>query len=283
MASEKPSWRNWANLVAFVLNLGITYGSLTGIFGKTNTDLSAKYQTLVTPAGWAFSIWGPIFIWEGVFAATQMCQKWRDSSVVVSMTPFWLAACAFQCLWTVTFAQEQILLSCICMLGILLSLLAGIAWTDRRMFPASDFWLLRAPFSLHGGWIVAASAVNINVLGDRFQAEPDTQLALAIVSLGVVFALVSRFGTAPRGDAIICLVAAWALAAIYAELGKAEHLKDPTRFNFYDWPDLDLRAVRLSALILSLSSLGLAVVATIRRLTWQGTKHQQAEASLPFA
>ena len=31
----------------------------------------------------------------------------------------------------------------------------------------------------------------------------------------------------------------------------------------------DLRAVRLSALILSLSSLGLAVVATIRRLTWQ--------------
>ena len=47
-------WRNWANLLAYVVNLGLTYSSLTGLFGETNTDLSAKYQTLVTPAGYAF-------------------------------------------------------------------------------------------------------------------------------------------------------------------------------------------------------------------------------------
>ena len=44
------------------------------------------------------------------------------------------------------------------------------------------------------------------------------------------------------------------------------NLKRPTRFNFYDWSDLDLRAMRLTALFLSLVCLALAVVATLRRL-----------------
>ena len=33
------------------VNLGITYGSLTGAFGPTNSSLSAKYHTLITPSG----------------------------------------------------------------------------------------------------------------------------------------------------------------------------------------------------------------------------------------
>ena len=144
-------WRNWANLLAYVVNLGLTYSSLTGLFGKTNTDLSAKYQTLVTPAGYAFSIWGPIFIWEGVFAASQMFPQLRSNSVITSMTPWWIAACVFQCCWTIAFAREWIFISFWCMLGILLSLLGGILRTDLQPYSNKEFWLLRAPFSLHGG------------------------------------------------------------------------------------------------------------------------------------
>ena len=187
-------WRNWANLVAYVVNLATTYASLTGVFGRTNTELSAKYQTLVTPAGYAFSIWGPIFIWEGVFAVTQMLQSFREKNVITSMTPFWLSACAFQCAWTLAFAQdqiswkntsfkaeskgalrfcllclkqlclklmksdpttllleEQITLAFLAMLGILMSLLLGIVRTDAKPIATVDFWLLRAPFSLHAG------------------------------------------------------------------------------------------------------------------------------------
>ena len=48
---------NIANLAFYCLNLLLIYLSITGIFGETNTALSSKYQTLVTPSGWAFSIW----------------------------------------------------------------------------------------------------------------------------------------------------------------------------------------------------------------------------------
>lgn len=34
--------------------------------------MSALYPTLFTPAGWAFSIWGLIFLAEGVFSLWQL-------------------------------------------------------------------------------------------------------------------------------------------------------------------------------------------------------------------
>ncbi|CAE7018982.1 unnamed protein product [Symbiodinium sp. CCMP2456] len=40
---------DWLN--GYEVNLGITYGSLTGAFGPTNSSLSAKYHTLITPSG----------------------------------------------------------------------------------------------------------------------------------------------------------------------------------------------------------------------------------------
>ncbi|CAE7447640.1 unnamed protein product [Symbiodinium natans] len=212
MAAEKLGWRNWANLAAYVVNFATTYASLTGLFGATNTDLSAKYQTLVTPAGYAFSIWGPIFIWEGIFAVTQMLAKFRSSQLIFDMTPFWLSACAFQCAWTLAFAQEMITLAFVCMLGILASLLAGMARSDLQPVTTSEFWLVRAPFSLHAGWIIAASAVNLCVMADRLHAAPSTQLALAMLSFAAVVGLVSILSFAPRGDAIVGLVASWALA-----------------------------------------------------------------------
>jgi len=263
------NWRNWANLTAYVVNLGVTYGSLTGAFGATNSDLSRKYQTLVTPAGWAFSIWGPIFLWEGVFAVAQMTPGLRDSNVVRSMTAWWLSACIFQVAWTLFFAQEIIVVSLICMLGILASLLGGILVTDCSLPQISirEFWLLRAPFSLHAGWIVAASLLNSNVLAVSLKASPGPLLALAVASFALLAATVTIFALAtPRPDAIICLVAAWALAGISTNLQKAEDLRNSDRFNFHDWPQEVVDGIRISALIISIGSLVLAAVATARRL-----------------
>jgi len=268
MSAPAPlSWHNWANLVAYVINLAVTYGSLTGVFGPTNSELSRKYQTLVTPAGWAFSIWGPIFIWEGFFAGAQMTPWLRDSSVVSSMTGWWLAACVFQVGWTVFFAREIVVASLICMLGILASLLGGILVTDRALPQISirEFWFLRAPFSLHAGWIVAASLLNTNVLADFLKASPGPLLALAVASFATISATVAIFALAtPKADTIICLVAAWALAGISTNLQEAEDLRNPDRFNFYDWPQEVLDGIRISALIISIGSLLLAAVATAR-------------------
>ena len=174
--------QSWLNLVAFLVNLGITYGSLTGAFGKTNPELSEKYQTLITPAGYAFSIWGIIFIWEGVFAVAQMFPSLAASPVVAKITPWWVSACCFQVGWTLFFAQELIPGSLVCMLGILVSLLTGILRTDLLPeISLKEYFLLRAPFSVHAGWIIAASALNTNVLVDYHRGSQATLLMFAMV------------------------------------------------------------------------------------------------------
>merc|ERR1719181_542557 len=89
-------WKTWVNLGAYVVNTIVTYTSLTGVFGATNTELSKKYQTLVTPAGWAFSIWGPIFLWEGIFVVAQLFPSFRESTTVLRVSPWWWALCTFQ-------------------------------------------------------------------------------------------------------------------------------------------------------------------------------------------
>ena len=51
---------NYLNIVAYIVNVVFTYGIGVGGFFNlpTNDELSEKYQTLVTPVGWAFAIWG---------------------------------------------------------------------------------------------------------------------------------------------------------------------------------------------------------------------------------
>jgi hypothetical protein len=271
--------RNWVNLAAFIFNVGVTYGSLTGIFGATNTALSKKYQTLVTPAGWAFSIWGPIFIWEGTFAISQMLPTLRASALVQRVTIWWCAACSFQILWSVVFAQEAIVLAMLCMLGILGSLLVLNWMADvGESITAKEFCLLRGAFSLHLGWIVAASALNANVLADASRAAPATLLTLAIVSLGAVFTTATVFATAiNKPDAILCLASAWALLGIYSELGAPANLADPARFNPVAWDATTIVGIRGAALILGLVLVVLAIGAAGFRLFVGCKKHIESQ------
>jgi len=260
--------KNWLNLVAYLINFGITYGSLTGAFGKTNEELSAKYQTLITPAGYAFAIWGPIFIWEGAFAIAQLFPAWRTASTVGIITPWWVSACVFQVAWTIFFAQEVIPGALICMIGILVSLLGGILTADfSGSVPVAEYWLLRAPFSLHAGWIIAATALNICVLADYVKASPEVLVALSMVCFAFIAIAVALFalGT-PKADIMIPVVACWALLGIYAELGEPVKLQDPSRFNFFAWPQFVISSVRLAALILGLASVLGAITAALRGL-----------------
>ncbi|CAE8635860.1 unnamed protein product [Polarella glacialis] len=263
------NWRNWANLLAYLANVTITYLVLNRAFGETNTNLSKKYQVLVSPAAWGASIWGPIFIWEGIFVVVQMLPKTRSSPLAQLVAPWWSAACAFQVAWSLVFGAEFLLASFVCMLGILGSLLGLILTADRVRAPLSlrEYWLLRAPFSLHAGWIIGASAVNASVLADSWMYQAGTQLALAIVSLAAIFAAVVLFVVAaPKPDAIIGFVAAWWLAAIHAELGSAANLLDPSRFNFFPWDTVSLAGLGGAALVLSWTSLGLGLLAAALKI-----------------
>merc|ERR1712048_412458 len=196
-----------------------------------------------------------------------MFPRFRNDRVVTAVTPWWLATCAFQVLWTIAFAQEIIPLSLVCMYGILTCLFGLALSTDGLNMSWVEYIFLRAPFSLHLGWIIAASVLNTNVQADAAQADPEFLLGLAIMSYGAIAVAVTAFSSVLKSpDVVVCFVAAWALGGIRAELGHPDNLNNPNRFNPYLWEPVTLGGLRNAALGFMLFSIGCGVLATVRIL-----------------
>ena len=60
---ERP--RRYAQLAFFAAWIAVNVASGFGWLGPTNAQVSAKFGVPITPAGWAFSIWGAVFALEG--------------------------------------------------------------------------------------------------------------------------------------------------------------------------------------------------------------------------
>jgi hypothetical protein len=262
-STEKPKLniKNWLNLGAYVLNIVFTFGIGTnGWFGNgTNGELSLKYQTIVTPASDAFRIWILIFLLQAIFAVVQFLPRFRATPMLQKGVGYWYCCVSlFQVAWTFSFAYEVLWLSLFFMLLILVSLW-GLLYS--QYYTESDgslweFWLLRFPFALHGGWITAASVVNTNVIVVASSATPATELAIGIVSLAYLHAISVwvLFGIKRNPNYTIAGVLAWAIGYINAEL------QTPTDSIQARFDETTIDGVALAAVIVAFIITGQIVV-----------------------
>jgi hypothetical protein len=178
--------------------------------------VSAKYPTLLTPAGYAFSIWGVIFLGLIVYAVWQLLPAQRNSSLPDAVAKPLTVANIATAAWVVLFAYELILPSVGVMLLILGSLMATYGRARRQIFTEAAPALVGVPFSLYLGWISVASVINITIGLEQLGLKSSQGLAviltlglfMAIVSLGLIMSRVFR-------DMVFPLVLAWALVAIW--------------------------------------------------------------------
>jgi len=187
---DQFSWNrfNVLNVLGFVLNLVITYGfSMAGWAHRpTNAQLSQKYATLITPAPTAFAIWPVIFVVQALWVLWQCVRpsQRRHMAVVQAVGYRYAVVCVLQVAWTLSFTWEVEWLALIWML-LLLTTLWWILY--RLQFQVEMNWkgyfVWQFPFSLHGGWILVASVVNINVVLVAYGASESAQLVVAVVSL----------------------------------------------------------------------------------------------------
>lgn len=230
---------NVVNAATYLANTAVTYGSQLGWFGPTNSQQSLKYQTLVTPAGFAFAIWGPIFILQALFTAAQLLPSYRTDPEVQQGVSYWYtAACVAQFGWTFAFAQDAVWLSMIFMLLIVFSLGALLHSLGRvaheAVLPRLRFryTLLHAPFLMHFGWITAATFVNANVCIVKYAAT-NTQLQLGAAVASIALLLLPGLynpptlsaglaGTGASADPLYSLVLVWAFYGVHSELAKPQ-------------------------------------------------------------
>ncbi|MDQ2794737.1 MAG: hypothetical protein M3Y12_12130 [Bacteroidota bacterium] len=211
--------RAWRWLTALAIGGAIAvnaYSVLRPFAGQTQAVVSAKYPTLLTPAGMAFSIWGVIFLALLVYAGWQLLPAQRELSLPDALAkPLTLTSIGLGA-WVVLFAYELILPSA----GIMFLLLASTAMAygraRRRIFADAAPRLAGVPLSLLLGWLSVAAVINftiaIRTLGwqtaDGASVTLTLGLMVAVVVLGLLMSRVFR-------DLVFPLVIAWALVWVW--------------------------------------------------------------------
>jgi len=190
--------------------------------GQPIGAMSAASLTGVTPASYAFSIWGPIFGLSLIWAVRQALPSLAADPTAMRLRLPLALAFAMNCLWMIVaqFTANGFHLVLILAAGVAFAFWAFLP--EARRLPEGWYsrWLLRPFLGLFAGWVTAAVFVNLAGALKVSGLDPDPWLsAVIILAAGGLAAGMLRAG---RGDPWYLLAAGWGLMAVLlANLGMA--------------------------------------------------------------
>lgn len=164
---QRP-FRDWGgNLVAFAIVILLNFlSNALPINGQTMSEISARYPSLFTPAGFTFAIWGLIYLGLLVFVIWQALPAQRSSDKVARLSTWFQINCLMNAVWIVVWHYDLVALSLLVMFVILATLIliyrTLISAIDTA--PFTEHLVLYLPFSLYTGWITLATIANASVL-----------------------------------------------------------------------------------------------------------------------
>lgn len=206
-------------IAVFVLILVNALSNIIPFGGQTNADISAKYPTLITPEGYAFSIWGVIYLTLAIFAVWQFF-KGKEVRFYKMIWPYFMINVVANCLWLVAFQNEWLVLSLALMAVILLSLIAifKIFYRLQRSIGTTRRYFFHVPFGLYFGWVSLASVVNTAVVLKSYNLPffENNEGLFALIAIAVASALGLIFLVSQK-DFIYPFAILWGLVAIYVK------------------------------------------------------------------
>lgn len=156
------------NTVTFLLVLVINYLSNTGILGtKSVGEISNQYPTAITPAGYAFSIWGLIYLLLTLFTSYQwyLWKKQIGRNLIDSIGYYFVISNLANSLWIIAWVNDRIAFSLIfisILLGALIKIILRLN-IERWDAPPAVILFVWWPIVIYFGWILLATIVNVNV------------------------------------------------------------------------------------------------------------------------
>jgi hypothetical protein len=216
---KKLAILNSASVLFVIL---INYISQVVKFNNTTIgELSKKYDNLFTPEGYAFAIWGPIFLALVGYAVFQIKRAFfsnKDSEFIIQ-TGYWFAiANILNGFWVLAFVYEYTGLSVLIMLGILFSLIKIILNTNMERWdaPIEVITLVWWPICVYSGWISVATIANVAAYLAKIEWQGGflSEESWTIVMI-IVATIINLLITYKRNMREFGLVGIWALIAIY--------------------------------------------------------------------
>lgn len=200
----------------------IVAGAVTATqVGRLANDL----ESTILPAGYAFTIWTPIFLLSATYAVWQALPANREN--LLARRAGWLIAAGLigNGIWELLFPQEQYLLSQVVIAAILGVLVLAYIQINReareRALTTPERWLIAMPLGLYFGWITAATcagmASTLMAYGIADAGSAATIAGVVLLAVGGTIAITmlraGRFGPRECWLAYAFSVV-WALIAI---------------------------------------------------------------------
>ena len=215
-------------LAAAVFAVVIGQSQVVMGWGQTPAEFAADSDATLKVAGYAFAIWGVIYLGLLIYAVRQALPGTGGNALRERLA--WPSALALIGigLWVVAAAYDWEWATIALIFGSLLVLLLPlfVAARDIRALSATDRerWLTVWPLTLLAGWLSVASPVNLITVatGNGWLPEALSPTTWAMLAIGLV-ALVAIFVTARLRTLAFALPPAWGLGGAFV----AEQTRNP--------------------------------------------------------
>jgi hypothetical protein len=171
---------------------------------------------LITPASYAFAIWGLIYLGLIAYGIYQLLPAQHHNSTIHRVDRLLIVACLAQIAWVYLFTLQLFWLSVVAMLAILVPLI-GVYWQLKIGERVSrEFkWLVHVPFSIYLGWISVATIVNVAsaLYISGWDGWGIGAVGWTVIML-LIGAAIASVVAIQRADIAFTLVFIWAYAAI---------------------------------------------------------------------
>lgn len=203
-----------------VLNYVVT--GVEGAVAYTNAQVANTHPVFGLPAGWAFAIWGIIFITLGIFTIFQAvpasCGGGLSDEVVAGVRLPTLALEVANATWLFLFGNAQfwpasvVIVIYDLLLFVVINRAAIDYFATKRSLKLK--LLLGVPFSIHAGWVTVASVlqVQVNLSEEGWIPSPDFSIGCLLVAVCVASVQIYT-----RADIAYALASVWALGGIVTQ------------------------------------------------------------------
>jgi translocator protein len=203
-------------LIVILANIFFNY-AYNNIFGlRSNAEVSDMYSSLFTPAGYAFSIWGLIYLAFIVYGVIQLLPANRNIHLYDRLAIPVILVNFFASVWIFLFVTDRIDIA----MGVI-TLMLFISWIMFRFAREAALgnvlsaWI-KFPFSLLFGWLTVAAIANFSIWLVSNTLLPAGQNPLVIIAYIAITLVTTVIVTYVYCDHIYPAVISWAMVAIWA-------------------------------------------------------------------
>lgn len=206
--------RKWiiGYFTAFIIMIIMNYAA-----GSDVGNVADDNPTIIQPAGFAFAIWGLIYVLIFIWIIKLFFSK-NDQSAITERLKYWpIINFLLNGIWIIVFTQQWVIISTVVILALLFTLVKMHTIISVELY----HWYDRLPFSIYFGWVTIASLVNIFTAFSNYSIDSFLGMSELLWTIIAIMAasFIGIFTAWFFNDWLYPLVLIWPFFGIYMENG----------------------------------------------------------------